>query len=63
MTTPLPISISSDLAVSIGDRRVALTPAQGLDLAEDLARKSFRRALAEEAGELARADAVTKAKQ
>ena len=53
MEKSFPVSVTEDLAISLGDgRAVALTPAQGLDLAEDLARKSFRRALAEEAGRL-----------
>ena len=49
MSRPSPIQVSTDLDVTIGGARVTLTPSQGLDLAEDLARKSFRRALAEEA--------------
>lgn len=45
-----PLVITEDLRVSIGDRVASLTPTEGLKLAEQLARKSFRRALAEEAG-------------
>ena len=41
--------ISDDLHISIGDSMVQITPARGLQIAETLARKSFRRALAEEA--------------
>lgn len=43
------IRISEDLRLSVGGIEVRLSPAQGLAAAEDLARKSFRRALAEEA--------------
>jgi len=43
------IRVSTDLDISIGAARVTLSPSQGLDLAEEIARKSFRRALAEEA--------------
>lgn len=45
----LPLSVSPTLAVEIGDVAVQLTPRQGLSFAEDLARKSFRRVMAEEA--------------
>ncbi len=47
--TPL-LFVTDDLRVSIGDAVATLSPTQGLKLAEQLARKSFRRALAEEAG-------------
>lgn len=45
----LPVEVSENLSVSIAGHSVRLTPSQSLDLAEDLARKAFRRALAEEA--------------
>ena len=48
------ILITDDLVVRLGDAEVALSPRAGLRLAEDLARKSFRRVLDEEA---AKADA------
>jgi hypothetical protein len=41
--------ITTGLRLKVGAASVTLTPRQGLRLAEDLARKSFRRALAEEA--------------
>jgi hypothetical protein len=43
------ISITDALVVRLGGAEVALSPRAGLRLAEDLARKSFRRALDEEA--------------
>jgi|HubBroStandDraft_4_1064222.scaffolds.fasta_scaffold113035_3 hypothetical protein len=43
------IAISDDLVVRLGNAEVALSPRAGLRLAEALARKSFRRALNEEA--------------
>jgi hypothetical protein len=43
------IRVSGDLTVRIGDAAVRLSPREGLKLAENLARKSFRRVLAEEA--------------
>ncbi len=46
-------TITDDLRITIGDHGMTLTPTQGLHLAEDLARKAFRRALTEEAGLLA----------
>ena len=46
---PLPIDISEDLDFRLAGASVRLTPSQGLDLAEQIARKAFRRALAEEA--------------
>jgi len=49
MSDPLPIRVSDDLAIAIGGASVRLTPSEGLDLAEDIARKSFRRALDAEA--------------
>jgi hypothetical protein len=42
-------SIGDNLDLVVGRSRVNLTPAQGLAMAEELARKSFRRALTEEA--------------
>lgn len=44
------LTITDDLRITIGDHGTTLTPTQGLHLAEDLARKAFRRALTEEAG-------------
>lgn len=44
------LTITDDLRITIGDHGMTLTPTQGLHLAEDLARKAFRRALTEEAG-------------
>jgi hypothetical protein len=43
------LDLADDLTVAIGTARVTLTPSQGLEFSEQLARKSFRRALAEEA--------------
>jgi hypothetical protein len=48
MNLQLPLQISDALDLGIGPVTVRLTPAQGLDLAEDLARKSFRRMFREE---------------
>ena len=45
----LHLNVGDDLSVSLGDATVRLTPAEGLDFAEEIARKSFRQALAEEA--------------
>jgi hypothetical protein len=42
-------SIADNLDLIVGRSRVNLTPAQGLAMAEELARKAFRRALTEEA--------------
>ena len=51
------LTIENDLTVSIGRQRVRLSPREGLAVAELLARKSFRRALAQEAeAEAARLD-------
>ena len=41
--------ISDDLRITVGGAEIWLSPAQGLKAAEDLARKSFRRVLAQEA--------------
>jgi hypothetical protein len=41
--------ITDDLRITVGGSEIRLSPAQGLDVAEDLARKSFRRVLAQEA--------------
>jgi len=49
MARPAPLSISDDLTLAIGAARITLSPRQGLELAEQLARKSFRRAMSEEA--------------
>ncbi len=43
------IRITPDLHLRIGDAAAPLTPARGLRLAEQIARASFRKALAEEA--------------
>jgi hypothetical protein len=43
------IAIGDDLVMRVGIEAVRLTPREGLDLAERLARASFRRALTEEA--------------
>ena len=47
--TPLRLSVSRALRVAIGPQAVELTPRQGLRLAEELARKSLRRAMEEAA--------------
>jgi hypothetical protein len=49
----LPVQLSDDLTLVIGKARATLTPTQGLRFSEELARKSFRRALTEEAEALA----------
>jgi len=49
MTEPDVIKISDDLTIAIGGSKVRLSPSQGLSFSEELARKSFRRALTEEA--------------
>ena len=41
--------ITDDLHISVGGSMVQITPSHGLRIAETLARKSFRRVLAEEA--------------
>ena len=46
---PLPIRVSERLDVSVGRISVPLTPRQGLQLAEELTRKSFAAAMTEEA--------------
>ncbi len=43
------LKITDDLRVVIGASTTQLSPSQGLHVAEMLARKSFRRALTEEA--------------
>jgi hypothetical protein len=48
------IVITDNLVVRLGGAEVALSPRAGLRLAEDLARKSFRRALDEEAAKAER---------
>jgi hypothetical protein len=46
----LPIQVAGDLTISLGgSSAVALSPAQGLRLAEQLIRKSTRRMMVEEA--------------
>ncbi len=50
MFRSLPLTLSDDLRLSLGGcTDVVLTPRQGLNLAETLARKSFRAAMTEEA--------------
>jgi hypothetical protein len=43
------IAVGDDLVMRVGAEAVRLTPTEGLDLAERLARAAFRRALSEEA--------------
>jgi len=43
------IAVGDDLVMRVGAEAIRLTPSEGLDLAERLARASFRRALTEEA--------------
>jgi hypothetical protein len=43
------VSISADLVIRVGCSEMALSPREGLELAEELARKAFRRVLEEEA--------------
>jgi hypothetical protein len=45
----LPIAVTDDLRVSLGNAEVQITPSQGLSLAERLTRKSFRAMLQHEA--------------
>ena len=45
----LPLQIDGDLNVSVGASSVRLTPAEGLQAAEQLIRKSTRRMMMEEA--------------
>jgi hypothetical protein len=45
----LPVQLRDDLTLVIGKAHATLTPTQGLRFSEELARKSFRRALTEEA--------------
>jgi hypothetical protein len=49
MKLAMTLSISDDLIVRLGNAEITLSPRSGLELAEELARKSFRRALDEEA--------------
>jgi len=46
---PDTVTIEDDLTLRVGRSRVTLTPTQGLRFSEEMARKSFRRALTEEA--------------
>jgi hypothetical protein len=46
------VRVTDDLKISIGKEAVKLTPSKGLELAETLARKSFRQAMAEEAADM-----------
>jgi hypothetical protein len=59
----LPVKISDDLVIAIGGAEQALSPRQGLALAERLARKAFRRVLAEEANRLPRRRAARPANE
>jgi hypothetical protein len=43
------LTITDDLCIRIGESAVQISPSHGLRIAETLARKSFRRALSEEA--------------
>ena len=43
------LQITDDLLITVGNSTVQITPSHGLRIAETLARKSFRRALSEEA--------------
>jgi hypothetical protein len=43
------VEIRDDLTIAIGDAAARLSPSEGFRIAEDLIRKSARRALAEEA--------------
>ncbi len=45
----LPFTIDDTLRLAIGGSSIVLSPRQGLRLAEELARKSFRAALTQEA--------------
>lgn len=44
--------VSEDLVITVGNVAVRVTPRHGLRIAEDLARKAFRRILIEEAAKL-----------
>jgi hypothetical protein len=56
---PTTVKLDDDLTLRVGRSRVTLTVMQGLQFSEELARKSFRRALTEEAdGSRALLDAV-----
>jgi hypothetical protein len=50
------VRVTDDLKISIGKEAVKLTPSKGLELAETLARKSFRRAMTLEAESLTGVD-------
>jgi hypothetical protein len=43
------IAVGDDLVMRVGAEAIRLTPSEGLDLAERLARASFKRAMTEEA--------------
>jgi hypothetical protein len=42
-------NVTDDLRITVGGAEIRLSPSQGLQAAEDLARKSFRRVLSQEA--------------
>lgn len=44
-----PLNITDDLRITVGSSEIRLSPSQGLQAAEELARKAFRRVLAQEA--------------
>jgi hypothetical protein len=52
MATPLPVTVSDDLTIRIGTASAALTPTQGFAVAEQLLRKSTRRAIVDEAEDI-----------
>ena len=52
MATPLPVTIGDDLTIRIGTVSAALTPTQGFAVAEQLLRKSTRRAIVAEAEDI-----------
>lgn len=42
------LNITDDLRITVGSSEIRLSPSQALQAAEELARRAFRRALAEE---------------
>jgi hypothetical protein len=50
----LPLKLSDDLTLSVGAGVIRLSPTQGLEFSEELARKSFRRMLEETARDFER---------
>ena len=53
-----PFVVSSDLAVTIGRRKIPLSPSQAYSLAEDLIRSATRAIIIEEADRVVVLDAV-----